>query len=140
MLSSAVLGPASSNKEDPDEEPSPPHITVLVDLPKGSGGKGYYSYLALVDSGATYNFISQAIADHLGLEAARKQKPPHIATFNGKPLRAIAVVRQMVRMQDSARVKQSHTINFVITDISHYNMILGIAWLQKQNPDIQWYT
>jgi hypothetical protein len=31
---------------------------VLVDLCKGLGGKGYYPYLALVDSGNTYNFIS----------------------------------------------------------------------------------
>jgi hypothetical protein len=57
-LSSAVLGPASSNKEDPDEDPPPPHLMVPVDLQKGSGGEGYYPYSVLVNSGTTYNFIS----------------------------------------------------------------------------------
>ncbi len=139
-LSSAVLGPASSNEEDPDEEPPPPHLMVPVDLRKGLGGEGYYPYSALVDSGATYNFITQAVADRLGLEAARKRKPPPIATVNGKPLRATAVICQMVRMRDSAGAKWSHVIKFVVADISYYDMLLGMAWLQKQNPDIQWDT
>jgi hypothetical protein len=69
---------------------------VPLDLRKGSGGKGYYPYSALVNSGATYNFISQAVADRLCLEAVRagrrkKQKklPPLITTVNGEPLCAL---------------------------------------------------
>jgi predicted aspartyl protease len=61
---------------------------------------GYYLYSTLVDSGATYNFISQAVADKLGLEAAkagkRKKKekmPLPITTVNGEPLHTTAVVR-----------------------------------------------
>jgi hypothetical protein len=58
-LSSAALGPASSSEEDPNEDtPPPPHLMVPVDLRKGSGGKSYYPYSALVDLSATYNFIS----------------------------------------------------------------------------------
>ncbi len=144
----AALGPASSSEEDPDEDtPPPPHLIVPVDLRKGPGGEGYYTYSALVDSGATYNFISQAAADRLGLEAVRagrrkKQKklPPPITTVNGETLRATAVVRQTVRMCDSAGTKRSHAINFVVADVAHYNLILGMVWLQKQNPNIQWDT
>jgi hypothetical protein len=43
-------------------------------------------------------------------------------------------------MRDSAGTKRSHTINFVVADVAHYDMILGMAWLQKQNPDIHWST
>ncbi len=147
-LSSAALGPALSSKEDPDEDtPPPPHLMVPVDLRKGSGGEGYYYYSALVNSGATYNFISQAVADRLSLEAVRagrrkKQKklPPPITTVNGETLCATTVVRQMVRLRDSAGTKRSHAINFVVANIAHYDLILGMAWLQKQNPDIQWDT
>ncbi len=114
---------------------------VPVNLRKGSGGEGYYPYSALVDSGATYNFISQVVADQLGPEAVRKHKPPPpIAAVNGEPICTTAIIRQIVLMRDSARAKQSHTINFVVADIAHYDMILGMAWLQKQNPDIQWDT
>jgi predicted aspartyl protease len=107
---------------------------VPVDLRKGSGGEGYYPYSALVHSGATYNFISQAVADRLGLEAVRagrrkKQKklPPPITTVNGETLRATAVVRQMVRIRNSARTKRSHAINIVVANIAHYDLILGMA-------------
>jgi hypothetical protein len=37
-------------------------------------------------------------------------------------------------------MKQSLAINFVVADIAYYDMILGMAWLQKQNPDIHWDT
>ncbi len=41
-------------------------------------------------------------------------------------------------MRDSTRVKRSHVVNFVATNICSYDIILGKAWLQKQNPDINW--
>jgi hypothetical protein len=47
---------------------------VLVDLRKGSDGEGYNPYSALFDSGATYNFISQAVVDELSLEVAKAGK------------------------------------------------------------------
>ncbi len=46
----------------------------------------------------------------------------------------------MVHMRASTGTKRSHEINFIVTDIANYNMILGMARLQKQNPDIQWDT
>jgi hypothetical protein len=39
-------------------------------------------------------------------------------------------------MRDSAGVKRSHAVNFVVADTCSYDAILGVAWLQKQNPDI----
>jgi hypothetical protein len=41
-------------------------------------------------------------------------------------------------MRDSAGVKRSHAVNLVVADIRGYDMILGMTWLQKQNPDINW--
>ncbi len=148
-LFSVALGPTSSGKEDTDEDvlQSLPHLMVPVDLCIGSGDKKYYPYLALVSSGATYNFISQAVADRLGLEVAkagkRKKKKKMLSPItldNDEPQRATAVVHQMVHMRDTAGAKRSYEINFVVTNIAHYDLILGIAWLQKQNPDIQWDT
>ncbi len=43
----------------------------------------------------------------------------------------------MVCMQDNTGTKRSHAINFVVADISHYDMLLGMSWFQKLNPDIQ---
>jgi hypothetical protein len=119
---------------------------VAVDHRKGSEGERYHHFAALVDSGATYNFISQAVADRLGLQLALSgrrrrravRQPPLVAAVNGESLRTTAVVREMVRMRDSAGVKRSHAVNFVVADIRGYDVILGMAWLKKQNPDINW--
>jgi hypothetical protein len=77
---------------------------VPVDLPKGSGGEGYYPYSALLDLGATYNFITQAMADRLDLEAAKAGKrkkqwklPPPTTTVNSEPLCACKGLAVWVR-------------------------------------------
>ncbi len=52
------------------------HCTHMlsVDLHKSSGSEVYYPYSALDDLGATYNSISQSVADKLGLEAVKGWK------------------------------------------------------------------
>ncbi len=57
-LASATLGQASPSQEAPDSDsgddaPPPPHLMVAVDLRKGSEGKRYHHFAALVDSGTT---------------------------------------------------------------------------------------
>ncbi len=113
-LASAALGLVLPSKEDTnkDASPSPLHLIVPVDYHKGSGDEGYYPCKALVDSGATYNFISQFIVDILRLEAVMtgrsnvkiKASPP-ITTVNSELLRATVVVWSMVWMSDSARTQ-----------------------------------
>jgi hypothetical protein len=129
-----VLGLASTNEDNFNEELLPPHFTVPVGLWRGSGGNGYYPNSSLVDFGATYKFISQTVADGLSPEAARLGKmykkiklPPAITTVNGEPLRATTVIRQLVRIQDNAGRMWSNAINFVFADITHYNMILSMS-------------
>jgi hypothetical protein len=63
-----------------------------------------------------------------------------ITTVNSELLHTIVVVQQMARKQNSARTKQSHAISFVSTKIVCYDMIFGMAWLQKQNHHIHWDT
>ncbi len=112
-----------------------------------SGSKGYYPYFVLIDLGDTYNSISQAMGHRLSLEAIgigrtskRKKLPLPITTVNREPLCVTVVVQQIVQMHDSPINKHNNAMNFVIADIAHYDLILGMAGLQKQNLDIQWGT
>ncbi len=73
---------------------------VPMGLSKSSGGEGCYPYSALIDLGATYNFISHFDADELRLEAVKagwskvkKKTPPPITTINGELLHSTMVVR-----------------------------------------------
>jgi hypothetical protein len=117
---------------------------VPVNLRKSKESNCFLPYSALVDLGATNNFVSQAVADSIRMRPAkagrRKKavaKPPAITTVNSESLCTTAIVRHMVRMRDSASVKCCHAINFVGANIARYDIILGMAWLQKQNPDIR---
>jgi hypothetical protein len=75
------------------------------------------------------------MADQLSSEGASKLKLQPITTVDGKPMRATAVVRRAVSIRERAGTKRSNTINFVIANITHYDMILGMALLHKQNLD-----
>ncbi len=92
-LASASLGPTTAREQEEEEEEAeaPPHLMVPVDLRKGKESNGFLPYLALVDSGATYNFVSQWVEDSVGMRLAkagrRKKavaKPPAIVTVNGE--------------------------------------------------------
>ncbi len=113
----------------------------------GKESNNFLPYSAIVNTGAIYNFVSQAVADSvkMRLAKARRQKraivkQPIIATVNGKLLCTTAVVRHMVRMHNSAGIKRCHRIHFIVTDVVGYNVILGKAWLQNKNLDICWDT
>jgi hypothetical protein len=106
----------------------------------GSGSNGYHLYSVLIDLGATYAFVFQAVADYLGLEVVTKQNTPSIAFVNSEPLRTTAIVRKLVHMHDSNQTKQRYAIAFVITDIAHYVLLPSIVWLQKHNSSIAWDT
>ncbi len=148
-LISALLGPTTAREQEEEEEEveAPLHHKVPVDLRKGKESNGFLPYSALVDSGATYNFVSQTVADSVRMRLAKARrrkgaiaKPPAIVTVNGKSLRTTAIVRYMVRMCDSSGVKHCQAINLVIANIASYDIIIGMAWLRKQNPDICWDT
>jgi hypothetical protein len=69
---SAALGLSLSGKKDPNKDsPLSPHLIVPVGLRNSAGDKGYQPYIAHINFGAIYNFILQAIAYMLSLEAAK---------------------------------------------------------------------
>jgi hypothetical protein len=70
MLASTLLSPttAREQKEEEKELEAPPHVMVPVDQRKGKESNGCLTYLALVNSGATYNFVSQSVAESVRMQ------------------------------------------------------------------------
>jgi hypothetical protein len=58
-LTSTSLGPtaAREQREEEEEEKVPPHLMMPVDVHKGKNTTGFLPYLALVNSGTTYNYV-----------------------------------------------------------------------------------
>jgi hypothetical protein len=62
------------------------------------------------------------------------RQPQAVATVSIEPLCTPATMHETVYMRDSAEVKSSLVVHFVITDICSYVLTLAMAWFQKQNP------
>ena len=90
--------------------------------------------LALVDSGAEDDFISQAVAIELGL----KGTPPDSFSkvVNGHRIVLYSQHQLKVHAVDSNDRQLIAACNLYVTDIEGFDMILGIHWLTKVDPDI----
>jgi hypothetical protein len=110
---------------------------VLAKLRKPSGNNAYTPLQALINSGAVFNFISQDFAQCLGLKLTDKLAPP-MSSIDGHALRTYGIYRQTVHLGDDSGREQCVTLNLVAADILGYDLILGMAWLLRYNPDIMW--
>src|ERR1700674_2058708 len=93
---------------------------------------------ALIDSGATENFISPAVVEHFSIPTRPLGKPIDIRNVDGtvnKKGKVTNVVDLVLRFQ-----RKTHTQTFYIADLGNDHMILGIPFLAAKNPNINWTT
>ncbi len=96
----------------------------------------YSPLSALIDSVATFNFILSVVVDHLRLKAVAGKAPPTICTIDGTHLSVHGVYRQTLCLRDASRADRRLAATLYVTDITGYDVILGMPWLTCQNPDI----
>ncbi|ESK82722.1 hypothetical protein Moror_5689 [Moniliophthora roreri MCA 2997] len=93
---------------------------------------------ALLDSGAGGLFMSPEKATKLGL--GRKQLPHQIKVFNvDGTANKTAWITQSVTANYTIGTKQM-TDTFLISGLGKEDVILGLPWLQKYNPEVDWIT
>jgi hypothetical protein len=93
---------------------------------------------ALIDSGATENFISPAVVEHFSIPTRPLGKPIDIRNVDGTVNRkgkVTNVVDLVLRFQ-----RKTHTQTFYIADLGNDQMILGMPFLAAKNPNINWTT
>jgi hypothetical protein len=90
---------------------------------------------ALVDSGATDNFISSAIIQHFGIPTQKLHKPRAIQNVDGKANK-IGAVTHVADL--TLRFKGTCTQTFYIVDLGEDHMLLGMPFLAATNPKINW--
>jgi Retroviral aspartyl protease len=91
---------------------------------------------ALVDSGATENFINHKTVKqlHLGTKALTLAQP----VFNvDRTHNKAGTIDQMIHLYVTLGDKEQR-LQFFVTDLGKDQMILEYPWLQKFNPRIDW--
>jgi hypothetical protein len=92
----------------------------------------------LLDSGATGNHMNPEVAAKLRIKQHETTQWVNIVGIDGKP------VMQGYRMRTDPILLKSGpyatTISFDITAMTGYDAVLGMPWLQEQNPVIDWTT
>ena len=87
----------------------------------------------LIDSGASLNLIHENLVSALGLITYPCQ-PIHVSIANGsKLLHANRIVSLKFIL---AGVEHQET--FLVAPLRNNQMILGMPWLERVNPDIDW--
>ena len=92
----------------------------------------------MVDSGATGNYMDPRFQRQLGILGIEKAQPEPISGLNGENLGShLTVESGSVPM---AVAEHEERINFDVTPLGQYDIVLGIPWLRNHNPEINWKT
>jgi hypothetical protein len=92
--------------------------------------------LALLDSGATDNFISPSVVDHFQIPSYELSKPRTIRNVD-RTKNSIGAVTHAVNLEILYNgKKQNH--NFFIIDLGTDHMLLGMPFFAATNPSIDW--
>ena len=107
------------------------HIMVKV---HPHGGKEIVTINAMIDSGATEDFIDQEVSNKHGIKMIRAKNPREIYLADGKPS-AMGLVTHMTKVpMDISSHKELAT--FQVANLQNHEVILGMPWLRKHNPTI----
>ena len=93
---------------------------------------------ALLDSGATANFLSTSILSEIPLSALFGYKPSDksVSLANGQRLPISGEVKLPIQVNSSSGVSHS-SASFFVTQLK-YDAVLGLPWLCSVNPVIDW--
>jgi hypothetical protein len=93
---------------------------------------------ALLDCGATSEFIHTDFMKHNCLTTKALNRPIPIYNVDGSPNEAGSiseVIKVMLRYRE-----HSKRVTFAVTGLGKQDVILGLTWLCKHNPKVDWQS
>ena len=95
--------------------------------------------LAMINSGATGNFMSRKFATNHRIPELPKERPYQLTVVDGTPLNQDEgmVKEETLPLMSQIHGKDLGRITFDLVSIPH-EVILGIPWLEKVKPSIDW--
>jgi predicted aspartyl protease len=92
---------------------------------------------ALVDSGATDNFIHPNFVKRMGLGKHELDKPKNIYNIDDTTNKAGQITHYLTLAITTGGTTQE--MCFLITDIGHEDILLGYPWLSAYEPQFSWH-
>ena len=95
---------------------------------------------ALVDGGATGNFINQDYAIRLNMQLKSLANKIPFAGANKNKSYVTHYTEVNMKTEDSQGKFKNETIRLYLAELGTHDIILGTPWLVKNNPHINWKT
>jgi len=109
-------------------------IRVKIQL---HGGKESLTINAMIDSGATENFIDREVCNKHGIKMIKAKNPREIYLADGKPS-AMGPVSHMIMKVPMDISSHRELATFQVANLQNHEVILGMPWLIEHNPTIDW--
>ena len=91
---------------------------------------------ALVDSGATNNFIHPNFVKRLGLQMTLLERPKWIYNIDNTSNR-VGSITHSLELKVTTK-NQDKVMQFLVTNIGHEDILLGYPWLVTFKPKFEW--
>jgi len=109
------------------------HIMVKIQL---HGGKESVTINAMIDSGATEDFIDREVCNNHGIKMIKAKNLREIYLADGKPS-AMGPITHMTKVSmDISSHRELAT--FQVANLQNNEVLLGMPWLREHNPTIDW--
>jgi hypothetical protein len=92
---------------------------------------------ALIDTGATHNFISREAAARAGLKPI-KRLTSAVSLINGTELPIVGVYRETLRITDANKETRLQTVTLRCVDLHGFDIVLGMPRTTHAQPVFHW--
>ncbi|OMH80913.1 Retrotransposon-derived protein PEG10 [Zancudomyces culisetae] len=97
-----------------------------------------HTVAALIDSGASENFISSDAVQKYHLMPFTLTSPIPVETINGNPLLPNGINQYVDSVTLEIANDHAEKIDLYVIPATHADIILGLPWLQRHAPNINW--
>jgi len=98
---------------------------------------GRHQTAALLDTGAVRNFVSSSFVKRAHIKTKNKDEVYELVTANGQQMTTHGITKETVPLR-IAMQQHNETITFDVLEMATHDFILGISWLQRHNPTVDW--
>ena len=111
------------------------HFILPVSLKNSSDS--VIETFALIDSGATANFINESFVSENGFSVSSLEIPRKLKVVDGRSISS-GDVKNSVSSDMSIGLNHKEKITLYVAQIGRFPLILGIPWLKIHAPQICW--